>query len=121
MSPSNTNAAEKTSPKTTVLKSPTAKVNSKLTTVAKNCNDLSKTNGTVAKKMETTSPSKVVRSPSAKSITPPSKTTKTSPPKSNLERSNSQGDTGSNLTVKTETAVDNSIVNSNGNCDGNIQ
>lgn len=68
----------------------------------------------------TTSPPKVVRSSSAKSITPPNKSVKTSPTKASLEQSNSQGDTGKNLAAKNEPVVDNGVVHSDGNCNGNV-
>lgn len=70
-----------------------------------------KTNG-VVKKMDS-SPPKVVRSPSAKSITPPKTAAKTSPTKPVLSRNNSQGD---NIVVPIKSESSNDL---KGNSDGN--
>lgn len=118
--------AEKTSPKSALLKSPTAiKTSPKTTSSVKNggSDSLKFSNGTGIKKMETTSPPKVARSPSAKSITPPGKSAKTAVENgykpNGLERENSQGDC-SNVpsSTKSDLIVDHGVVHSNGNCEG---
>ncbi|KAK7584331.1 hypothetical protein V9T40_005294 [Parthenolecanium corni] len=79
-------------PKSVPLKSP-VKVSPKAAVPLSKVTESSaavKTNGLV-KKMDS-SPPKVVRSPSAKSITPPKTAAKTSPVKPALSRNNSQGD-----------------------------
>lgn len=118
LSPNNNNV-EKTPAKSIILKSPSTKIISKAISPTQRINDLTKSNSLPHKKMDSGSPPKVARSPSAKSITPPNKIQKAVQMKPCLNRSNSQGDGIPIQIAKTEILVENDV-QSTENFDGNI-